>query len=476
MRALFYNLFLGIYYEPDKYNGHPIDTKTKDIVMEYFLNDDFNCSRQSPNKSDVITVMENGKKVKKVKRFLTRSMKEVYVLMKEENPGIKISKSKFYSMRPKYVLINPFNDVCLCIYCANFELLLIALKNFMSQTSVELSTLRSKVLFSVVCSSATESCYFQECDSCPGVKGMTFDLLGLDELNIEKDITFAVWNKGNLETRSVSITTFMAELANHTITINSHLRIKEVQRIEIKAEKERVKLNYQHLLMHIDFAENWSVILKNPVQGNHWVNKQISIFTAVCYIGGITKSYTVISEDLKHDYSHALAAIQKILEHITRYTQEMYGNSIESITLVSDGAASHFKNRFQLNEFLNASMDKKWIFSATGHGKGAVDGVGGLVKHYATVHNLRSSESDAIQSAKSFVENVTKYTTSIQLILMETAEINNFRSSQIEQRHMCQKYQGIQRCHMWKSVVSEGGSECFIARTAAHPWIQVKKK
>lgn len=66
-----------------------------------------------------------------------------------------------------------------------------------------------------------------------------------------------------------------------------------------------------------------------------------------------------------------------------------------------------------------------------------------LAKHYATVNNSRSSESDAIQSAEILFENVTKCTTSIQL-LMETAEINNFCSRKIEQKHMYRKYQGIQ--------------------------------
>lgn len=61
------------------------------------------------------------------------------------------------------------------------------------------------------------------------------------------------------------------------------------------------------------------------------------------------------------------------------------------------------------------------------------------------------------------------------MILMETAEVDNFRNGNMEMRHMCKKYQGIQRCHMWKSVVSKRKTECFIARTAAHPWVQVNK-
>ena len=60
----------GVYSESEAYTGHPIDERTKQIVIEYYINDDFNCLRQSPNKSDVITIKINDKKEKKVKRFL----------------------------------------------------------------------------------------------------------------------------------------------------------------------------------------------------------------------------------------------------------------------------------------------------------------------------------------------------------------------------------------------------------------------
>ena len=35
----------GVYSEPEVYTGHPIDERTEKIVMEYYINDDFNCTR-----------------------------------------------------------------------------------------------------------------------------------------------------------------------------------------------------------------------------------------------------------------------------------------------------------------------------------------------------------------------------------------------------------------------------------------------
>ena len=71
----------GVYSEPEAYTGHPIDESTKKIVIEYYINDDFNCSGQSPYKSDIVTVKINDEK---------------YKSFKNDYPELRIGKSKFY--------------------------------------------------------------------------------------------------------------------------------------------------------------------------------------------------------------------------------------------------------------------------------------------------------------------------------------------------------------------------------------------
>ena len=39
----------GVYLEPEAYTGHPIYERTEKIVMEYYINDDFNCSKHVKN-------------------------------------------------------------------------------------------------------------------------------------------------------------------------------------------------------------------------------------------------------------------------------------------------------------------------------------------------------------------------------------------------------------------------------------------
>ena len=69
-----------------------------------------------------------------------------------------------------------------------------------------------------------------------------------------------------------------------------------------------------------------------------------------------------MSDDRKHDSAFALAAIKLITDECIKLTADVKNN----ITIISDGAASHFKNRFQFYELGRELHEVKWIFSATG--------------------------------------------------------------------------------------------------------------
>ena len=143
-----------------------------------------------PNKSDVITVKINDKKEKKIKRFITRSLKATYETFKNDYPELRIGKSKFYSLRPKYVLLSPIKEVCLCIYCANYDLFLTSLINFRGNSVAELDEIRSEMINATMCSEPSDLYYLQECKMCSGSNGITFhvrklqDIEGTEEINL----------------------------------------------------------------------------------------------------------------------------------------------------------------------------------------------------------------------------------------------------------------------------------------------------
>ena len=74
------------------------------------------------------------------------------------------------------------------------------------------------------------------------------------------------------------------------------------------------------------------------------------------------------------------------------------------IVYFSDGAGAQYKNR---KNFLNLCHHKEdfgisaeWNFSATAHGKGACDGIGGTVKRLAARASLQKPYSDQIMTPR----------------------------------------------------------------------------
>ena len=140
------------------------------------------------------------------------------------------------------------------------------------------------------------------------------------------------------------------------------------------------------------------------------------------------QSFGVVSEDLCHGTPHALLAI-RLIEDWLEDNVPVYS----SITYVSDGAASHFKNRYQLFEFAQGGSDKaRWLFSASGHGKNSCDGVGGLLNHLAIVHNFRSQDGSLIRTSNDFVEKIKTMTRSVVLFDLPEKEIEAFRKHKMK--------------------------------------------
>lgn len=104
-----------------------------DLVRDFFNLDDV--SRQFPGKRDFVTIKNgNGEKIHYQKRLMIMTVDEAFAKFLEKYPECKISRSKFFALRPKYILLlqqTPHN-MCVCFYCSNFEFLFLALKPWIS--------------------------------------------------------------------------------------------------------------------------------------------------------------------------------------------------------------------------------------------------------------------------------------------------------------------------------------------------------
>ena len=148
-------------------------------------------------------------------------------------------------------------------------------------------------------------------------------------------------------------------------------------------------------LVTADFSENYSFVLQDAAQGFHWNNSQATLHPFVAYYldsGEIHHvSYVVISDCLHHD----TVAVHLFQRSFIAFLKELLPARLhpKKIIYFSDGAAPQYKNR---KNFLNLCHHKEdigvkaeWHFSATSHGKGACDGLGGTIKRLAARASLQ---------------------------------------------------------------------------------------
>ncbi|CAN8017318.1 unnamed protein product [Ixodes persulcatus] len=118
---------LGVWSMPDPYTRMRLSQEDVQAALNYYTKDELNCSQQSPNKKDVISIVSKGQKEYVSKRFMTRSIRETFRLFKAAHPDTAIGLTKFYSLRPKWVQYTSWHEVCVCKYCANIKLSVCAL-------------------------------------------------------------------------------------------------------------------------------------------------------------------------------------------------------------------------------------------------------------------------------------------------------------------------------------------------------------
>lgn len=222
----------------------------------------------------------------------------------------------------------------------------------------------------------------------------------------------------------------------------THSFLRNTQRIAIKDAKATV--DKRMTVWHFDFAENWSVVLPNETQGYYWKQQQVSLFTCVVTTRAKTLCFAVASDDSYHKSAFTLLALQVIEEWFDEHGP-LYAFRVH----VSDGASAHFKNKFQAYEMRKNPCVSKWIFSAPGHGKNACDGVGGLVKHMATTHNLRAPVSDLIQSAQTLVERLQAKVPNVIILHLSQGQLLKFRRRKQKEWMRVPACPKIRQCLVW---------------------------
>ena len=109
-------------------------------------------------------------------------------------------------------------------------------------------------------------------------------------------------------------------------------------------------------------------------------------------------SFVVISDILHHD----TVSVYLYQKHLIAHLREALTFSLKQVFYFSDGAAAQYKNRKNFMNLCHHEVDfgipAQWHFSATSHGKGACDGLGGTVKRLAARASLQRPVDDQIMT------------------------------------------------------------------------------
>ena len=217
----------------------------------------------------------------------------------------------------------------------------------------------------------------------------------MDE-NLIDNITFKQWvavDRSTLETYTKPVDEFVEMFIEKLETLRSHAFIA-TQQASFYSECKS-SLSTGGMLVTLDFSKNYSFILQDAAQGYHWNNSQASIHPFVAYyIDSSEKlchfSYVIISESLHHNTAAVFLYQKCFINFVKQFLPPV--SQPHKIIHFSDRAGSQYKNR---KNFLNLCLHEddfgvfaEWHFSATAHGKGACDGVGGTVKRLAARASL----------------------------------------------------------------------------------------
>ena len=178
------------------------------------------------------------------------------------------------------------------------------------------------------------------CSQCPEENELHNYLLDLECLQDVENVIFKQWvptDRPSLDTIIKTVDEFVESLVQKLQNLTQHHYISKSQSRHLKASKET--LSDTSCIIIVDFAENYTCLLQDAVQGFHWQNIQVTLHPFVVYYkaGDCIKSMSLccINDCLKHDtntfYVFQKTALAYVLEQLPH---------IQHIIYFSDGSAA----------------------------------------------------------------------------------------------------------------------------------------
>ena len=380
-------------------------TETTKKVVEFYNRDDV--SRQLPYKNLTRKVKDHlGVYHRVPMRVMEVTLRNAFTAFKNDNANIKISQRTFEQLRPKYIRLRRYAQrlQCCCTYHTNIDYIRKACNNLFLKNGKEIPFPDNDALISsALCASNSVYCIMRICSTCKSFPK-------IDAL----DITSLKCSKSCIEENN--------DCSDHTIKINQFERVtyihKEKEKKKMKLQDKMMKLNELVALLNLklekfpmhrfnvqhtaktfdnlinnlnensiikihDFSENYTCLLPEEIQSLHWVQETATVYPIVVMrkIGDdVREDHLVfISDDKKHDVPFVEKCNEILHQH---YVKE--GMFITHDIEYNDGCASQFKCIRAFSSLARRSVKTTRIFCETSHGKSKSDGLGGVVKSFAS--------------------------------------------------------------------------------------------
>ena len=320
-------------------------------IHDFYQRDDI--SRMLPGKKDSKNVTIDGQTVKKQKRLLLMTTREAFTLYKTEYPENDVGRSKFQQHRPEWVLptTGKDQDVCMCRYHENIELLLRPLKRVIH----DLPLYGDEMVKLTVCNMEDEKCVDRLCPDC-GIDKCQ-DRIAEHEISAEKmndKLVYYQWQyvEGKITKKEIEtdVSSALDDLMSQLEPFARHVYNTYRQHAEMKKLKETLPPG--HIIIHEDFSENYTLKHQGEIMAAHWNSDSCTLFTIIVYYRENEElkhlSYTIVSDELSHT-KDAVVAFNKMLMDDLKTKLPF---KVDHVHYWSDGAGSQFKNRFCFTNML----------------------------------------------------------------------------------------------------------------------------
>ena len=422
-------------YEKQCYGNRTMSEELKEAIKEFYFRSDI--SYTMPGMKDQITIWDEFGKQHLQKHYLTMYIREAYAVFKATRPENEemCSLSKFYKLRPKNVLLldDIPEDTCKCQTHENLFLKLEAMGD----------SYEGSFWTQVLCDTTENSdCWLSKCEECKDGKKFV-PKLPMDQMTnykqwkivlvpskkhnaneIDENGEPKLFQKLQIVSTEVAVGEVHEEFRDQFEGVAAHVNHKRVQAAEFQKDISDPNVR----VVQIDYAMAYQCQQQREIQSALWSRGSVNLFTCAVYFAKQTKTFLICSNYKGKDkFSNGV-----FLEHI--YEKELSHDRDFKEVIWSDGPTSEFKNKFMrhLIEKLSLKYNKTftWKFSATSHGKGVVDGIGGKVK--STVRRKVMSQGKnriLVQDAKSFADAASKLMTSTKIIHIDEEAITDYKEN-----------------------------------------------